>query len=225
MTTKIKERGILMHARSVNGILAGRKTQTRRIIKPQPTHSPDSYGLAIYRGNRHEWWPLHDPDFPTQDPALRCPQGQPGDRLWVREAWRYYASALSPEANFGIQFRADGAINYWPDWDKAMQAQCSPSAAWRPSLFMPRWASRITLEIVNVRVERVQDISEDDAKAEGVNGGCTVCGELDPCGCANPSPDHRDSFIWLWDDTNGKGAWDRNDWVWVIEFKRVEETA
>jgi hypothetical protein len=90
-------------------------------------------------------------------------------------------------------------------------------------MFMPRWASRITLEITGVRVERLVDISEDDARAEGItDGGCLNCGESETnCGCLNPQPDARDSFIYLWESINGPGSWAANPWVWVVEFRRV----
>jgi hypothetical protein len=88
---------------------------------------------------------------------------------------------------------------------------------------MPRWASRIALEITAVRVERLQEITEKDARAEGIiDGGCLNCGEHEPCGCNNPQPDARDSFVWLWDSINGKTCpWSSNPFVWVIEFRRV----
>jgi hypothetical protein len=90
-------------------------------------------------------------------------------------------------------------------------------------MFMPRWAGRITLVITGVRVEQLQDISEDDARAEGItDGGCLECGESETnCGCINPQPDARDSFIHLWESINGPGSWAANPWVWVVEFRRV----
>ena len=208
MTKAVKERGILMHARSVDNILAGRKTQTRRIVKPQPLHNPDSYGLAILRGNKHEWWALHDPDFPTQDPVLRCPYGQPGDRLWVRETFRpisgWWHGDASDEGR-PVEYRAS--------------AHSRSDIPWRPSLFMPRWASRITLEIADVRVQRVQDITAEDALAEGIEDVWT---------CAHPTWTQQDldacvaRFAALWNDTNGADAWKRNDWCWCLTFRCAE---
>ena len=94
---------------------------------------------------------------------------------------------------------------------------------WRPSIHMPRWASRILLEITDVRVERLNAISEEDARAEGIiDGGCLNCGEPEPCGCANPEPDATDAFAYLWQSIYGQDNWNANPWVWVIEFKRVE---
>lgn len=88
---------------------------------------------------------------------------------------------------------------------------------------MPRWASRILLEITDVRVERLNDISEEDARAEGIiDGGCLNCGEPEPCGCANPEPDATDAFAYLWQSIYGQENWNANPWVWVIEFNRIE---
>ncbi|MGU7800820.1 hypothetical protein ACV2ZF_26720, partial [Escherichia coli] len=94
---------------------------------------------------------------------------------------------------------------------------------WTPSIHMPRWASRILLEITSVRVERLNAISEEDARAEGIiDGGCLNCGEPEPCGCANPVPDATDAFAYLWQSIYGQENWNANPWVWVIEFKRVK---
>ncbi|HCI6686938.1 TPA: hypothetical protein NPP45_005248, partial [Klebsiella pneumoniae] len=89
---------------------------------------------------------------------------------------------------------------------------------WTPSIHMPRWASRILLEITDVRVERLNAISEEDARAEGIiDGGCLNCGETEPCGCANPEPDATDAFAYLWQSIYGQENWNANPWVWVIE--------
>ena len=85
------------------------------------------------------------------------------------------------------------------------------------------WEPFCVIEITKVRAEKVQDIIEEDAIAEGVNGGCIECGELQPCGCSNPSPDYIDSFIWIWNAIHGKDAWEQNPWIWVYEFKRLEK--
>ncbi|MDE9571395.1 hypothetical protein KKJ16_20915, partial [Xenorhabdus bovienii] len=94
---------------------------------------------------------------------------------------------------------------------------------WRPSIHMPRWASRITLEVTDIRVERLQDIKEEDAKAEGANGGCCTCGNPQPCRCDNPDPLYVESFYWQWVDIYGKENWNNNPWVWVIEFRRINK--
>ncbi len=206
----MKERPILMHARSINGILEGRKTQTRRIIKPQPdAHLDPALVVAAW-----------DAGFIDE----KCPYGKRLDRLWVRESgWldksekRFFAYKASP----GICKVADTGefLNTLPE--KVTPESMAASYKSVPSIHMPRWASRITLEVTGIRVERVRDLTQEDAKAEGCNGGCVHCGELQPCGCATPRPDYRDSFVGLWNDTNGPGAWERNDWVWCVEFRRL----
>ena len=176
----MKERPILFSGPMVRAILDGRKTQTRRPVKPQPFVATTS---------------MFD--------ISKCPLGQPGDRLWVRETWRKDALGTV------VEYRA------------TTSALMEFIAPWRPSIHMPRWASRITLEITRVWVERVQDITEDEAKAEGiVDGGCMTCGKPETCGCQNPRPDRRDSFANLWQSIYG--TWDANPWVWAVEFRRVK---
>lgn len=140
---------------------------------------------------------LHQASF---DPAYKCPYGKVGDRLWVRETW---AKLLSGR----IWYRADGhSIN---------------DGGWRPSIHMPRWASRITLEITGVWVERLQAIGQNDAFREGVRRAAD--GRW--FNYAPDGPTHnsaRGSFISLWESINGPGSWDANPWVWVIEFKRIQ---
>lgn len=129
-----------------------------------------------------------------------CPYGAPGDLLWVREAWGNGATRVMYKAGCNRMYR--------------------PPEGWKPSIHMPRWASRLTLEITDVRVERLQGISENDARAEGIaDGGCLNCGEHEPCGCAEPKPDARDAFIHLWRSINGEESWSANPWVWVIQFQ------
>ena len=138
-----------------------------------------------------------------------CPYGQPGDRLWVREAWREWSDAA-------WHYAADGMVlPKQRDRDlAAFLAQRAPftweSYRWRPSIHMPRAASRITLEIAGVRVERLKAISTADCWAEGIPASPDV----------NPAHEYRD----LWESINGPGSWDVNPWVWVVEFKRVEVT-
>lgn len=159
-----RERPIMFSAPMVRAILAGRKTQTRRVVRFLPPRP--------------------------------CPYGVPGDRLWVRETW--CADGLDDGSAPLYHFRADG------DHD--------PEATWRPSIFMPRTACRIVLDVTGVRIERVQDISEADAKAEGP--------ELLPDPMQDTPRRWRDSYRTLWDSINGKRApWDSNPWVWVVEFK------
>lgn len=244
----MKERPILMHQRSILGILEGRKSQTRRIVKSKHSlrdlSSPHAQNILPVAGGIRFDWMGGQSSIPTP-----CPYGQPGDRLWVRETWQQYRAPSEKQqaaiaesiarihagkskdivgevSNWG---RADGErkVLYaadFGDWAYDVDSDLKP---WRPSIFMPRWASRLTLEVTGIHVERVQDISEKDAKAEG--------GYLGKCACF-PSPrtpvesmmsqtwchQHGEEFKSLWDDTNGKGAWERNDWCWVVDFKRIE---
>lgn len=193
----MKERPILFSGPMVRAILEGRKTQTRRIVNPQPF----PWKMETHRG---ELFVLDG----GWRPFCKVPYGCPGDLLWVRETWRcrggreYEYQKHQPS----ILYRCDAEVVDY----------CT--AVWRPSIFMPRWASRITLEIESVRVERLHDITEEDAKAEGVSESMS-CGYLDN-GTSSCSP--RCKFKNLWQSINGKGSWDLNPWVWMIQFKRLE---
>ncbi len=189
----MKERPILFSAPMVRAILAGTKTQTRRIVSPQPDRAVD--GIP---------W--------TAAPGARS-YGVPSDRLWVRET---FALEDCGEDGERVIWRADRAAR----WDVDVTAPpfylpsaFEPLGGWRPSIFMPRAASRIDLEIEAVRIERLQDITENDARAEGV----TVCTHVDL-----HAHTFARSFACLWDTINGKRApWASTPWVWVITFKRV----
>lgn len=231
--TKITERGMIFNAEMVRVLLDDRKTQTRRIMKPQPEPCP--------RGGH--WWPsnvfktmLHVEEEMQNGKGGwgglvgdACPFGDVGDRIWVRETFQgplfdyeQMESYLEDSSKFEkpefCQYAADGkpAPEYYDADDNLRHG-------WRPSIHMPRWASRILLEITDVRVERLNAISEEDARAEGIiDGGCLNCGEPEPCGCANPEPDATDAFAYLWQSIYGQENWNANPWVWVIEFKRVK---
>ena len=211
----MKDRPMLFSGAMVRAILGGQKTQTRRIMKPQPSAvwSPCHWGevhkikrdgsFAIKRGNPIVigWGPCNS----DGDEAYPSRYGQPGGRLWVREAWRA-DSAYDDLAPRDIP--AGSPISY----DADEEATGVVAFAWgktRPSIHMPRWASRIALEIVSVRVERLQDISEADAKAEGVERTAHLTA--------------KSLYTLLWDSINGAGSWECNPWVWVVEFKRVEK--
>ncbi|HHZ7379270.1 TPA: hypothetical protein ACWL1E_003826 [Klebsiella pneumoniae] len=166
-----------------------------------------------------------------------CPFGDVGDRIWVREAYRFPASLddVSPtgvgEMAVATGYRKPWAPTFYEftgtfsDGWKGFETppKVSDAGKLRPSIHMPRWASRILLEITDVRVERLNAISEEDARAEGIiDGGCLNCGEPEPCGCANPEPDATDAFAYLWQSIYGQENWNADPWVWVIEFKRIE---
>ena len=211
----MKERGMIFNGEMVRAILDGRKTQTRRIMAPQPEPCP--------RGGH--WWPsnvfktmLHVEDEMQNGKGGwgglvgdACPFGDVGDRIWVREA---FASGLSTKSTLAYR-----ATHKREDLEDGFY----DTIKWTPSIHMPRWASRILLEITGVRVERLNAISEEDARAEGIiDGGCLNCGEPEPCRCANPEPDATDAFAYLWQSIYGQESWNADPWVWVIEFKRVE---
>ena len=218
----MKERPILFSGPMVRAILEGRKTQTRRIMKPQPTDAflPEvgEYQRTLVDRKDGEQFPDPVVRFGASDEAedYPCPYGQPGDRLWVRETWapRGVNPVYRPDGKFGaavIEYRADGTRATW-NHDPIQRIKDD----WRPSIFLPRWASRITLEVTAVRVERLQDISENDAKAEGVENANSFVGIGADDDAAN-----RYAYRELWESINGAGSWAENPWVWVIEFRRV----
>ncbi len=189
----MKERPILFSAPMVRAILAGTKTQTRRVVKP--VGDDDGFVLQDYGDG---WWPYRSDDGEStmkngMEIPHACPYGQPGDRLWVREAWA----------------DCDKLVRYYATDD------VHPLRKKRPSIHMPRWASRITLEITSVQVEHLQDISVADCIAEGIPRG----------GPENPDNIERREYQTLWESINGAGSWNANPWVWVVAFKRMEGSA
>jgi hypothetical protein len=185
----VRERGILFSGEMARAILDGRKTQTRRIVK----------------GHALEWLApnMFTPEYVASLENDMCPYGKIGDRLYVRETWA------------GLEIGDATAYAYRAD----MPEEGKDADRWRPSIHMPRAASRITLEITNVRCERVQDISEADVLAEGI----TVDRAAKWTGIPWSSmPDLYTAFRYCWDHLNADRApWDSNPWVWVISFRRV----
>jgi len=221
------ERPILMLAPMVRACLDGSKTQTRRIAKDGKNLPPEwatfaqemsnmntGDGLGIFRWSEEHTvgqpvkqlrrWPFRGEDPIYDWYAIRCSYGKPGDRLWVRETWR----EDSPDDPEGALYRATETRTM------------PPGFKWKPSIFMPRWACRLELEITGVRVERLQDISEADAIAEGVVAPYITPppGQMTPYKAGS----FRQAYAQLWNQINGAGAWDANPWVWVVEFKRVK---
>lgn len=193
----MKERPIIFSAQMVRAILEGRKTQTRRVIKPQPTVSEQRLRELSAWAEGFTLSQQVNAAFQSGCIDASCPYGRPGDTLWVRETW------------WGERQDFDAGL-------RPAYAATDPKteAGWRSPIHMPRWASRITLEITGVRVERLQDISEADAEAEGVAEiGERLLG-VTPC---------RARFFKLWESINGPGSWDANPWVWVVEFKRAAQ--
>lgn len=223
----MKERPVIFNGEMVRAILDGRKTQTRRVMKVQPKPSETRPGDFWFSSKKLESM-VHVSDFtPGNSPIADChlffqehccPFGQAGDRLWVRETFAAFdADWKHPGKPHDLK---DGP---WPNIVYPASVAKIPDGTCRPSIHMPRWASRITLEITAVRVERLNDISEEDAKAEGVK----------PAG--DMLPDYPDTFLTpkgdfatakvafqrLWQSIYGEESWRANPWVWVIEFKQV----
>lgn len=204
----VKERPILFSGEMVRAILSGEKVQTRREMKPQP--------LAVEQAKYTTWtWPA-DADAtkfawagkrPISDAVERhCPYGQRGERLWVRETCSFtvddYPYCRKPSVvphDAKVWYRASNDRPTWAD------------TKWHPSIFMPRWASRITLEITGIRVERLHDITEGDARAEGVSKALNGKGILS----------NFEAFRMLWTRINGASSWTQNPWLWVVDFQMI----
>lgn len=234
----MKERGIVETGPMVRAILDGRKTQTRRIVKWPATGEPIVHYLAL-DGTRASQdapgaapWPFVARD--GSDRSLRCPYGEPGDRLWVRET--FARNVPGCEEQGGISYRADHN-------DPLGDGPAHPMR-WTPAIHMTRAASRIDLEVTAVRVERLCDITEDDARAEGVTLApvrCSLCryAKCGPDGTICPVCDcdacegrqqiiptsHIAAFAALWDSLNNKrDPWASNPWVWVVGFRVLRPT-
>ena len=210
-SSEIKERPILFSGPMVQAILNG-KTQTRRIVNPKRWNIP-----AIDCCEGH-------PEHPVWQHMLdNCPYGQPGERLWVRERC-IIGRAGNDRQIIAVFPTADG-------WDMGSEHSMHPEAPegsinwcleWKrtPSIHMPRWASRITLEVVSVRVERIQEIDDEDIQSEGFTDSYSTPTCIATAECYGMSvPRHR--FSCLWEKINGGGSWGANPWVWVVEFKRI----
>ena len=204
--SKVKERPILFNGPMVRAILEGCKTQTRREIKNNP---------LLNAGFTDEFILL-----PGNASAFVCPFGVVGDRLWVKETFAaWYRTCIEAPLEYEV---IAGNLSQWIEERGQQDVQIAYRAdgeddegGWRPSIFMPRWASRITLEITDVRVQRLQEITEEDARAEGCHP--KINDSL-------PDWTAKESFKILWDSLNAKRGldWDKNPWVWALSFKRVD---
>lgn len=223
----MKERPVLFSGEMVRAILDNHKTQTRRVIKPQPMiNFTDKYsveiewlGVLTRRSGGLSFSAQELLDYFWEDICnqrltneVLCPYGRRGDRLWVRETFCYYHSIKDEHGNQKIAYRADIDPKYHKNF------------TWKPSIHMPRKASRIFLEVTDIRIERLQDISEEDAIAEGIEKNPVQFDTwLDyPAGSSAAgwrNPKH--SFQSLWQSINGNDSWELNPWVWVIEFKQI----
>lgn len=222
----VKERPILMSGPMVKAILDGRKTQTRRVVKPQP---PDDF-------DRHCWFDApaygwtNEPEPAINWFTLRCRHGLPGERLYIREKWALVQwdedgtddwTGSIPKEPPGLGWSAHHAAG------STYENDCLEDRGfrWRPSIHMPRWAARIIIEVTGVRVERIQDISDADAIAEGIRRFDETAGQsvytwygVDRSTDRNPIGAYRT----LWESIHGPGSWDANPWVWAVEFRRIE---
>jgi len=224
-----------MCADMVQAILEGRKTQTRRLLKVQP----------VFRGGVWQWDPTNsdhsiwkadenpnEGDFGPWRKSM-CPYGIVGDRLYVKETWKPHADvdeegAVTEEHPLGtcVKYKADGAMIKPSLWNEEQGFWCESqedTTHWRPSIFMPRWASRITLEITEVRVQRAKEISEEDAIAEGIvwgrAGSGISCFQIKGEDWGNDTAVGR--YANLWDSINGSGSWEKNPWVFAITFTKL----
>jgi len=234
------ERPILFSAEMVRAILDGRKTQTRRKMKAQPY--PDSIVTVKHfnqtvidrHGDMQPGPEIFGAHWDDGEHGLRCPYGAPGDTLWVRETWAHYQTVNHVWRSEGRAFDevSDGLAGYRADGHDSIEdfrahvrlmSGCDLEHViingdrWRPSIHMPRWASRITLRITDVRVERLQDISEGDARAEGCPYPPEWAGRF-----MDRDETAKTWFKSLWNHIHGPDAWQENPWVWVISFERVK---
>lgn len=201
---------IIFSAPMVRAILDGSKKQTRRVVKPQPTPIPPDVWKDRNGGSDH-WWPSNKAECMVEirDMGGLCPYGVPGDLLYVKEQFSHWADAPTKAA-----LRATDACLYRADYRDDASVLDIGGCKWRPSIHMPRWASRITLRVVSVRVERLGEISESDMLAEG-----------SPFTGSETSSAFGVDQRWfpaLWDSRNKKHPWSSNPHVWVLDFERVE---
>lgn len=231
--TEVKERPILFSTPMIKAILEGRKTVTRRVIKPHPVPcNHEGYVEAVWKNDPTKWKAFDDhPDrwycsycgngVDYGGNGMKCPYGKPGDVLWVRETWSkiHYEGV---DENLTYIFKADWTGD-------------AVKGIWKPSIHMPRAACRLRLEIVSITVERLQDITEEDAIREGILFyDDSILGrrfkdyEADASAYGHPDHDYptlstaRESFFTLWQSINGPESWNANPWVWRIEFKRIQ---
>lgn len=216
----MREKPILFSTEMVRAILDGRKTQTRRVMKPQPPewvnslYGPEWYSPAIIdsNGDLQEGKPIYGVYDDYGDFGVKCPY-QPGGVLWVRETWadlRGMGFGNDPKTDKPWNFAYKADIKPGSDSDRA---RIDYGVKWKPSIYMPREAARLFLLVKNVRVERLREITEEDAIAEGIRIGIG----------GKPYFSCHDAFAALWDSINAKRGygWDVNPWVWVIEFERA----
>lgn len=220
----MKERGMIFNGEMVRAILDGRKTQTRRIVKPQPEltkSSGFSWKGAVFGSGSD------DRETNRNFAHVKCPHGKPGDRIWVRETFQgplFDFDQMDSYCKDSTPFEKPEFCVYQADGKPAPEffdADDNLHCCWRPSIHMPRWASRILLEIIHIRVERLNSISQADAIAEGAPQSHP---SIDCVSREYGFPDFsRSWFGQTWQHVYGEESWQANPWVWVIEFKHIEE--
>ena len=226
----MKEKPILFSTPMIQAILEGRKSQTRRIMKPQPHRIATEVikSSQFKKGDFIARFKYLDEEIYEITNIFKCPYGQPGDTLWVKETYYAYGMWLRNGHNksgkqsfrfsdttltgFKYHYCDDPPENVLPNTKREVYGWFK-----RPSLFMPHKAARILLRVIDIRVERLQDISEEDAIAEGVS----LPNYVDQAIRDVRYPDPSTIYAELWESINGKGSWDANPWVWVIKFERI----
>ena len=207
VTGDVRERPMLFSGEMVRALLSGAKTQTRRVVKPQPDCTHDSSPYWYIGGLRTSWTrrpPGSEPHWGNN--PLLCPHGKVGGHLWVRETFCQFMDNAKDGNGAQTYYRASQRDS---DMHEVERIMVTNGVKWKPSIHMPRWASRITLEITDVRVERLQAISAADCWAEGI-----------PCSPdVNPIHEYQE----LWESINGPGSWEANPYVWAISFNRIKE--
>ena len=216
-------RPIIYCGEMVRAILEGRKTQTRRVINFSNSDIVPEYARSFVCKVAGVWEASDVNGYPMG--FVRCPYGEADDHLWVRETWGAVSKTEDPAPieECKVEYRADlppGCTDQPGGWPTEDARGYSEAPHWKPSISMPRWASRITLEVMDVRVERLQDISEEDILREGVSPVLSI-------GLMSSKSYNTESFKTEWDIINAKRgySWDSNPWVWVISFKPVEPRA
>ena len=228
----MKERPIIFSAPMVRAILEGWKTQTRRVVKHQNDMEFDSADPHF-----GPYWLSYATEADGEDAKVRCPFGVPGDRLWVRETFCIESSkevAYDPPHKDGRPIRHHNDQHWGPWWEQPHYKATDPApeldigadepgVRWISPFFMPRWASRITLEITEVRVEPLQAITDEDARAEGVTDETADAIQYgaEVGNWQEPTP-YRTGFSLAWEPINGPDSWDANPWVWVLSFHKLE---
>ena len=226
-----KEHPIIFSTPMVEAILSGRKTQTRRLVKWPLTSQSDGCNKRrlFVENDAQKVIDLLKTESRHLKARIRMPYGYVGDRLWVREAWSLpkdwddaRPGIISKDTKPYLKYLAK------PQAIQTVVLYPNREGKWRSPIYMPRWASRITLEITDIRIQRLWDISENDAKAEGINPIELCCGSPvqdnngEPICCDRPYLDWREAFLDLWKKIHRPQSWMENSWVWALSFKRAE---